>query len=82
MKIEEKQKLKIILERFSDKLFERFYITNPPQISKSDNVQMGYSRSQNTSTQSIHFGFKTTQPNKDELNTLRKVFVEGVVNQR
>ena len=82
MKIEDKHILLDILERYTDKLFERYYITNPPQIYKSDNVRMGYGNGVNKPTQSIHFGFKTTQPNKDELNTLRKVFVEGVVNQR
>ena len=38
---------------------------------------MGYGNGINKPTQSIHFGFRTTQPNKDELKTLRKVFVES-----
>ncbi|MDP6339633.1 MAG: hypothetical protein QF842_04800 [Candidatus Marinimicrobia bacterium] len=77
MKIEEKQNLKIILERFSDKLFERFYITNPPQIVKSDNINMGYGNGVIKPQQSIHFGFKTTKPNEDDIKTLIKVFIES-----
>ena len=77
MKIEEKQNLRIILERFSDKLFERFYITNPPQIVKSDNINMGYGSGVIKPQQSLHFGFKTTKPNKDDIKLLIKVFIEG-----
>jgi len=77
MKIEEKQKLINILENYSDKLFERFYITDPPQLTKSDNVFMGYGNGVNKQQQSIHFRFKTTKPNRNEIKTIIKVFVEG-----
>jgi len=81
MKIEDKAVLRDLLKRYTDTIFNKYYITNPPQISKSDNVQMGYSRSQNTSAQSIRFGFKTTQPTETELETVIKVFVETDTNK-
>jgi len=34
MKIEDKHILLDILERYTDMIFERYYITNPPQITK------------------------------------------------
>ena len=81
MKIEDKSALKDVLKRYTDKLFHRYYITNPPQIYKSDNVDMGYSKSEKANRQSIHFGFKTTQPTETDLEMLIKVFVEEVTNK-
>ena len=81
MKIEDKSALKELLKRYTDNLFQRYYITNPPQIYKSDNVEMGYSKSEKTNSQSIHFGFKTTQPTETDLEMLIKVFVETEANR-
>ena len=80
MKIEEKSVLRDILKRYTDKLFGRYYITNPPQIYKSDNVRMGYSNNKQSPSQSIRFGFKTEQPTENELDSLIKVFVESEIS--
>ena len=42
MKIEDKHNLINILERYSDMLFDRYYITNPPTIKKYDKISRGY----------------------------------------
>tara|TARA_B100000315_G_C14325126_1_gene472626 strand:- start:499 stop:741 length:243 start_codon:yes stop_codon:yes gene_type:complete len=76
MKLENKNVLKEILLNFGDELFKRYYITHPPQITKSDNVSMGYGDSVLKPKQSIHFRFKTEQPNRDEVKNFIKVFVE------
>tara|TARA_A100001015_G_scaffold214293_1_gene240536 strand:+ start:273 stop:524 length:252 start_codon:yes stop_codon:yes gene_type:complete len=81
MKIEDKSALKQVLKRYTDSLFQRYYITNPPQIYKSDNVDMGYSKSEKSNRQSIRFGFKTTQPTETDLEMLIKVFVETETNK-
>ena len=44
--IQDKIMLKTILQDFTDELFSRYYITNPPQITKSDNVDRGYGEKQ------------------------------------
>ena len=77
MKIEDKSVLRDILKRYTDSLFKKYYITNPPQIYKSDNVRMGYGRNEHSSSQSIRFGFKTEQPSEIELETFVRVFVES-----
>ena len=81
MKIEDKSALIQTLKRYTDSLFQRYYITNPPQIYKSDKVDMGYSKSEKSNSQSIHFGFKTTQPTETDLEMLIKVFVESETNR-
>ena len=63
--IQDKIMLKTILQDFTDELF-RYYITNSPQITKSDNVDRGYGGETNT-RQSIHFQFMTTKPSRKEL---------------
>jgi len=73
--IQDKIMLKTILQDFTDELFNRYYITNPPQITKSDNVDRGYGGETNT-RQSIHFQFKTTKPSRKELEMVVKMFVE------
>ena len=70
-----KIQLKQILKDFTDQLFDRYYITNPPQITKSDNVDQGYGGETNP-RQSIHFQFKTTKPSRNDLNLLIMMFVE------
>tara|TARA_R100000005_G_C4986757_1_gene194884 strand:- start:564 stop:812 length:249 start_codon:yes stop_codon:yes gene_type:complete len=80
MKIEQKNELRHILKRYTDKLVDRYYVTHPPQIYKSDNVGLGYSRNENTPSQSIRFGFKTTQPTERELDSLIKVFIDMEVS--
>jgi len=73
--IQDKIMLKTILQDFTDELFSRYYITNPPQITKSDNVEQGYGGETNP-RQSIHFQFKTTKPSRKELEMVVKMFVE------
>ena len=74
--IENKNVLKDILMSFGDEMFKRYYITHPPQITKTDNVSMGYGDGVLKPKQSIHFNFKTEQPNRDEVKNFVKVFVE------
>ena len=38
---------------------------------------MGYGNGVIKPQQSIHFGFKTTKPNEDDIKTLIKVFIES-----
>ena len=49
----------------------RYYITDYPQITKSDNITRGYD-----DKQSIHFQFKTNKPSETELDMMIKVFIE------
>jgi len=76
MNVEDKTRLKEILNEYSDKLFERYYITNPPLIKKNDRVALGYGRNKNKESESINFVFKTTKPSKDEIKSFIKVFVD------
>ena len=76
MKIEDKHNLINILERYSDMLFDRYYITNPPTIKKYDKISRGYSSNKSKESQSINFVFNTTQPSEDEVKSFIKVFVD------
>ncbi len=78
MKIEDKSKMIRVLESFTDQLFDRYYIVNPPTIRKSDSgVQsLGYGSNKNKETQSINFGFFTTKPSEDEVKRFVKMFVD------
>ena len=76
MKIEDKNKLIEILEGYTDKLFQRYYITNPPILKKYDKVDMGYGSNKSSSSQSINFVFNTTKPTEDEIKSFIKVCVD------
>ena len=76
-KIEDKQNTITLLESFTDELFDRYYITHPPTLKKSDRVGMGYGSNKTKETQSINFGFYTTKPSEDEM----KIFVEMFVSK-
>lgn len=71
MTIKDKSKLREIIKDFTDLLMDRYYITNYPQITKSDNITRGYN-----DRQSIHFQFKTTKPSQTELEMMIRVFLE------
>jgi len=71
MTIKDKSKLTEIIKDFTDLLMERYYLTDYPQITKSDNITKGYNE-----RQSIHFSFKTTKPSETELEMMIRVFVE------
>ena len=75
-KIQDKAKLKLLLEDFVDEMFDRFYITNPPTIRKSDSITRGYGFGKDKPTQSINFGFHTTLPSKRDLESIIEVFVD------
>ena len=76
MNIEDKARLKEILNEYSDKLFERYYITNPPLIKKNDRVSLGYGRNKNKESESINFVFQTTKPSEEEVKSFVNVFVD------
>ena len=76
MNVEDKARLKEILSEYSDKLFERYYITNPPLIKKNDRVSMGYGRNKNKESESINFVFNTTKPSEEEVKSFINVFVD------
>ena len=76
MKIEDKNKLKDILGEYSDALFERYYITNPPLIKKNDRVSMGYGKNKSKETESVNFVFNTTNPSEEEIKSFINVFVD------
>ena len=59
MNIEDKVRLKEILNAYTDKLFERYYVTNPPLIKKNDRVSMGYGRNKTKETENVNFVFNT-----------------------
>ena len=61
MNVEDKSRLKEILNQYSDKLFERYYITNPPILKKNDRLSMGYGTNKSKDSESINFVFKTTK---------------------
>lgn len=73
MTVKDKHRLIEILKEYTDILMDRFYITDYPQITKSDNITRGYN-----DRQSIHFQFKTTKPSETELDMIIKVFSETV----
>ena len=76
MKIEDKSKMISVLESFTDQMFNRYYITNPPIVKKSDRVSLGYGSNKGKETQSINFGFYTNKPSESEVKTFIKIFVE------
>ena len=76
MNVEDKARLKEILNEYSDKLFERYYITNPPLIKKNDRVALGYGRNKNKESESINFVFQTTKPSEAEVRSFVNVFVD------
>ena len=78
MKIEDKAKMISLLESFADRMFERYYITNPPIVKKYDRGvnELGYGKNKGKETVSLNFGFHTTKPSKNELKTFTKIFVE------
>ena len=76
MNIEDKVRLKEILNEYSDKLFERYYITNPPLIKKNDRVSMGYGRNKSKESESVNFVFDTTKPSEEEIRSFVNVFVD------
>ena len=71
MNIQDKTTLKEIIKDFMNLCMDRYYITDYPQITKSDNITRGYN-----DKQSIHFQFKTTKPSETELDMMIKVFIE------
>tara|TARA_R110000851_G_scaffold116810_1_gene243232 strand:- start:7439 stop:7666 length:228 start_codon:yes stop_codon:yes gene_type:complete len=71
MNIQDKTRLKEIIKDFMNLCMDRYYITDYPQITKSDNITRGYN-----DKQSIHFQFKTTKPSETELDMMIKVFIE------
>ena len=64
-------------ESFTDEMFNRYYITNPPILKKSDKVSLGYGSNKNKETQSVNFGFYTSKPSEDEI----KIFIEFFVSR-
>lgn len=74
MTIKDKSRLKEILREFVELMMNKYYITDYPQITKSDNITRGYN-----DKQSIHFSFKTTKPKQVELDMIIQVFVESMV---
>ena len=78
MKIEDKSKMVNVLESFTDQMFNKYYITNPPTVKKTDNgVQnLGYGSNRHKESNSINFVFSTTKPSENEIKTFIKVFVE------
>ena len=75
-KIQDKAKLKLILDEYRDMFFDRFYITNPPTIKKSDSITRGYGYGKDKPTQSINFVFHTTLPSKRDLDIMTDLFIE------
>ena len=78
MNIEDKVRLKEILNEFADKLFERYYITNPPLIKKNDRVSLGYGRNKSKESENINFVFKTTKPSEEEIRSFVNVFADMI----
>ena len=76
MNIEDKNKLIDILNTYTDKLFDKYYITNPPLLKKNDRVSLGYGGNKSKESESVNFVFKTTKPSKEEMRSQVKVFVE------
>ena len=76
MNVEDKARLKEILNQYSDKLFERYYITNPPILKKNDRLSMGYGTNKSKDSESINFVFKTTKPSEEEIRSFVNVFVD------
>jgi len=76
----DKTQLKILLKKYTDELFNRYYITNPPTIIKHDRVELGYSGSHNPKN-SIHFQFKTTKPSEKDLEIFIRVFTETLIEE-
>tara|TARA_B100000963_G_C22476260_1_gene602514 strand:+ start:195 stop:386 length:192 start_codon:yes stop_codon:yes gene_type:complete len=59
MNVEDKARLKEILNQYSDKLFERYYMTNPPILKKNDRLSMGCGTNKSKDSESINFVFET-----------------------
>ena len=78
MKIEDKSKMVSVLESFTDQMFNRYYITNPPTIKKYDSgvKELGYGSNKTKETVSLDMGFFTTKPSESEVKTFIKIFVE------
>ena len=76
-KIEDKMNTISLLESFTDEMFSRYYITNPPILKKSDKVSLGYGSNKTKETQSVNFGFYTSKPSEDEM----KIFIELFVSK-
>ena len=62
---------KEIIKEYTDILMDRYYMTDYPQITKSDNITRGYN-----DRQSIHFSFKSSKPSETELEMMIQVFIE------
>jgi|TARA_R110000796_G_scaffold164806_2_gene281663 hypothetical protein len=75
MTIKDKIRMKEILKDYTNILVDRYYITNYPQITKSDNITQGYN-----DKQSIHFQFKTTKPSETEMDMMIQVFIETLMD--
>jgi len=73
MNIQDKTRLKEIIKEYTDILMDRYYITDYPQITKSDNITRGYN-----DRQSIHFSFKSSKPSETELEMMIQVFIETI----
>ena len=71
MKIQDKTRLKEILKDYTNILVDRYYVSNYPQITKSDNITRGYKEGQ-----SFHFQFRTTKPSETEMDMMIQVFIE------
>ena len=76
MRIEDKSKMINILESYTDKMFDKYYITNPPILKKSDRMELGYGSNKNKTTNSINFVFKTDKPSELEVKSFIKTFVD------
>ena len=71
MKIQDKTRLQEIIKDYTNILMDRYYITEYPSITKSDNITRGFN-----DKQSIHFQFKTTKPSETQMDMMIKVFIE------
>ena len=75
MRIEDKSKMISILESYTDKMFDKYYITNPPILKKSDRIELGYGSNKNKKTNSINFVFKTDKPSELKVKSFIKTFI-------
>ena len=73
----EKQKLITILEEYTDRLFDKYYVVNNPLVKNTNRItERGYGRNKNKETDSINFVFNTTKPSEDEMYSFCKQFVD------
>jgi len=77
MNKDDKNKLKIILKEYTDRIFDKYYVVNNPLVKNTNRItERGYGRNKNKETDSINFVFNTTKPSEDEMESFCKQFVE------